>query len=204
MTNIIDLQYIGNIYWFNKLVNLKHVIFLSSEPYRKMSFRNRAVVAGSNGTINLSVPLQSGRNQKSGYGEIKISYSQAWQANQWQTIISCYSKSPFFEYYRHDLQPFFTQKTEFLFAHNLTILDWLIKIMKLPVTYEVAVLEDIISGKLNDLRDDILPKNYQNIKGFPVYPQVFQDRIGFIPNLSILDLLFNTGPQAADILNHIP
>ena len=204
MNNIIDLQYVGNIYWFNKLVNLKHVIFLSSEPYRKMSFRNRAVVAGSNGTINLSVPLQSGRNQKSGYGEIKISYSQAWQANQWQTIISCYSKSPFFEYYRHGLQPFFTQKTEFLFAHNLTILDWLIKIMKLPVTYEVAVPEDIISGKLNDLRDDILPKNYQNIKGFPVYPQVFQDRIGFIPNLSILDLLFNTGPQAADILNHIP
>ena len=201
--NIIDLQYFGNIYWFSKLIKLKHITFPLYESYKKMSFRNRSVVASSNGTVNLSVPLESGRNQKSRYGEIKILYSQNWQTNHWQTILSCYNKSPFFEYYRDGLKPFFTQNTEFLFVHNLSILDWLIKTMKLPVTYNVAMEETIITEEVNDFRDYYLPKNYQNINDFPVYPQVFQDRIGFIPNLSILDLLFNTGPQATDILGRI-
>lgn len=200
MCKIIDLQYIGNVYWFNKLIKSENIVFSSSERYRKMSFRNRAIVAGSNGTINLSVPIESGRNQKLAFSEIKISYNQPWQAMHWNTITSCYGRAPFFEYYQHGLRNFFENRTEFLFQYNLNILDWLIKTMKLPINYHLLKDKEDISG-FEDCRDICLPKNYRDFQPCPEYPQVFGDRIGFINNLSVLDLLFNAGPEAGNILS---
>lgn len=181
------------------MVKCKHVYFLPSEGFRKMSFRNRTIVSGSNGTINLSVPVEKGRNQKSAFGDIKISYSTPWQAMHWNTLTSCYGKSPFFEFYKYGLRNLFEEKSQWLFTHNLGILNWLIKTMKLPVTIQVLENGDI--NGFTDVRDICLPKNYLHFQPCPAYPQVFEDRVGFIPNLSILDLLFNTGPEAGNILN---
>src|SRR5690349_3041544 len=100
----------------------KHIVLLSWEGYRKMSFRNRYVVLGSSGLIHLSTPLMKGRNQNVPFKEVRISYMEKWQSIHWRTLTSCYNKSPWFDHYRDDVEKFFTVKREFLFDLNLEIL----------------------------------------------------------------------------------
>lgn len=171
---------------------------MSCEDYRKMSFRNRFVVAGSNGIIPLSVPLVMGRNQKLPFKNVRISYQQNWQLMHWRTLTSCYNRSPFFEYYKNDVEAFFAKQWVFLFDWNLAILNWLQKILNFPA--EIIVSEQIPEDT-EDLREKWLPKNFQKGDLEIRYPQVFESKIGFQKNLSILDLLFNMGPHAANVLN---
>jgi hypothetical protein len=185
--------------WINFLFLKKHIILLSSEGYKKMSFRNRYVVAGSNGVVNLSVPLVNGRNQRVSFNEVKISNSEKWQLTHWRTITSCYNRSPYFEYYKDGLEKFFINRWEFLFEWNLSVLGWLREVLKFPA--ELIVLDRFPEGA-EDLRDRWLPKNFQQDPVIIKYPQIFEDRTGFQNNLSILDMLFNVGPQAADLFMH--
>jgi len=204
-THLIELQYFGCVNYINCLFKNTNVGIFSSEGYQKMSFRNRCIVAGSNGLVNLSVPLQNGRGQKAAMKAVRISYKDAWQTQHWRTLTSCYSKSAFFEFYRDGVERFFLEKPVFLFDLNLAILDWLKRVLKFPAVVKVIDNPADIKGEaVVDLRDTWLPKNFQD--GFwgggekaPIlkYFQVFENRIGFQPNLSILDLLFNEGPNAA-------
>src|SRR5215216_1327217 len=97
---IIENQSFPIITWTKYLFCKKHIILFSWESYPKMTFRNRFVVAGSNGLIHLSIPLVNGRSQKIPFKDVRISYREKWQLNHWRTITSCYNKSPYFEYYR--------------------------------------------------------------------------------------------------------
>lgn len=201
---IIDNQYIPNINWYNYSFKSKYILLCEYESFEKMSFRNRSVVAGSNGLINLSVPLQHGRDQKIKYRDVRISYNQNWQLSHWRTIASCYSKAPFFHFYSHELQSFFQKRYEFLFEFNLSLLHWLSKVLVHPAEIKlIGTMADVdkFPGAI-DLRDQWLPKNFQIGDKQIRYAQVFEDRIGFQPNLSILDLLFNTGPMAKEILQN--
>ena len=194
---IVENQSFPLINWIKYPFEKKHIILLASEGFRKMSFRNRFIVAGSNGLIPLSVPLVLGRNQKLSFKDVRISYQQNWQLIHWRTLTSCYNKSPFFEYYKDELETFFTEQWEFLFDWNLAILNWLKKVLNFPA--EIIVSEQMPKDA-EDLRDKWLPKNFQNDSFEIVYPQVFENRIGFQKNLSILDLLFNIDMHAANIL----
>lgn len=201
---IIDNQYFPNINWYNYSFKSKYILLCEYENFKKMSFRNRSVVAGSNGLINLSIPLQRGRDQKLAYRDVRINYGQNWQLNHWRTIASCYSKAPFFHFYSHELQSFFQKRHEFLFEFNLSILHWLNSVLRHPAEIKVIGAMDHVdqfSGSI-DLRDNWLPKNFQAGDNQIRYAQVFEDRIGFQPNLSVLDLLFNTGPMATQILQN--
>ena len=195
---IIENQSFPIINWINFLFSKKHITLLSSEEYKKMSFRNRYIITGSNGIINLSVPLLNGRNQRVPFNEVKIANNERWQLTHWRTITSCYSRSPYFEYYRDALEKFFTNRWEFLFDWNLAVLEWLKEILKFPA--EIIVADKFPGGQ--DLRDRWLPKNFQKDPLVFRYPQIFEDRTGFQNNLSILDMLFNIGPQAADLFMH--
>ena len=198
-STIIDNQSFPVINWINFLFFEKHIILLSSEEYKKMSFRNRYVVTGSNGVINLSVPLANGRNQRVPFREVKIANSERWQLTHWRTITSCYNRSPYFEYYRDGLEKFFINRWEFLFDWNLSVLEWLKEILKFPAE---LIVSDKFPGGAEDLRDKWLPKNFQKDTVVIKYPQMFEDRTGFQNNLSILDMLFNVGPKAADLFMH--
>jgi len=202
---IIDNQYFANINCINALFKSTHINIFSFEAYRKMSFRNRCVVAGSNGLINLSVPVQSGRDQKSVFKDVRISYTDGWQKQQWVTLISCYNKSAFFEFYRDGLEKFFQKKEVFLFDLDLAVLHWLQKVLGFKAEIKVwesgPEIEEL--AQMTDLRDRWLPKNFQRpeLQNFTSrYFQVFENRLGFQPNLSVLDLLFNEGPNAATLL----
>ena len=206
---VIDLQYFACVNYINNLFKNTHVEIFASGSYKKMSFRNRCIVAGSNGLVGLSVPLENGRDQKALFKDVRISYRDAWQTQHWRTLTSCYNKSAFFEHYRDGVEQFFLKKEPFLFDLNLQILAWLKTVLKFPAEIQVldGPVEVDLQENVTDLRDKWLPKNFQDDfstggeSPTPLkYFQVFESRIGFQPNLSILDLLFNEGPNAATLL----
>ena len=198
---IIDCQYFGSINYINTLFKFSNIIIEQYESYQKMSFRNRCMIAGSNGVINLSVPLENGRSQKGLMKDVKISHSTNWRVQHWRSIESAYSRSPYFEFYRDGIWELLEKAEIFLLDLNLKILDWLKKLLKLQAT--ISLTDDyrkIYSNDIIDMRNHFLPKNLQiHHLGFH-YTQVFEDRNGFIPNLSILDLLFCCGPDANSLL----
>lgn len=205
---IIENQYFPLVNWINILYHLKHVKIDLCETYRKMSFRNRCVVAGSNGLVHLSVPLQKGRSQHQPMKDVKISYSTGWQLQHWRTIESCYGRSPFFEYYRDWLETFYGKQPVFLADMNMEILEWVCKQIGLEKSWEVIDREETdesLNREAVDLRGYLMPKNFQSPSKCPqpvVYTQVFEDRIGFQSNLSVLDLLCCMGPQARTLLQN--
>ena len=200
----IENQYFPIVNWFKYSFGKKYIVLPSCEMYQKMSFRNRTVICGSNGLIHLSVPIEKGRNQKLPFKEVKISYRENWQLNHWRSIVSCYGKSPFFSFYEYELQKFFTGKQVFLFDLNLEIVEWLKGVLKMPA--EIVVDDGGLTArgdtKCDNMTNRWLPKNFQEGENEIKYVQVFEDRIGFQPNLSILDLLFNTGVEAGALLKN--
>lgn len=198
---IIEYQYFGCINYINTLFQFSNIEFEACESFQKMSFRNRMVVAGSNGLVHLSVPLEKGRDQKQLIRDIRISYSLPWQQQHWRTIESCYNRSPFYEFYRNDLEGLYSRKPVFLIDLNREIRDWLWKVLKIPATFaETSEFKHQLPDGTTDLRNRWLPKNFQDPFPSITYQQVFEDRIGFQSNLSMLDLLFCAGPSSHSLL----
>ncbi len=200
---LIDNQYFGTINYIKILFQYSNIEIEQYESYQKMSFRNRCMVAGSNGVVNLSVPLEKGRGQKLLMKDVRISHSANWQIQHWRTIESCYSRSPFFEFYRDAVWRLLEKKETFLLDLNLEILDWLKTVLKYKGA--ITLTRDYLKTyppEITDLRNTLVPKNYAEQANGIRYTQVFDDRIGFMPNLSILDLLFCCGPAAVSLLKN--
>ncbi len=198
---IVDSQYFGSSNYIKILFQFSNIKIEQYESYQKMSFRNRCMVAGSNGVVNLSVPLEKGRGQKELMKDVRISHSANWQVQHWRTIESCYSRSPFFEFYRDAVWGLLEKKETYLLDLNMRILAWLQTILKYPGDISLTDgFHKTHPAGITDLRNTMLPKNSQRAANHIRYTQVFEDRIGFIPNLSILDLLFCCGPKTVSIL----
>ena len=197
---VIENQYFGCVNWIYDLFQFSHVKIEQCEYYQKMSFRNRCVVFGANGLVQLSVPLQDGRNQRKPLKEVLINNQEHWQKMHWRTLCSCYGKAPFFEYYQPWLQDFYQKRFDGLWEMNLYILDWLKKVLAIPSeigfteSYEKTYPSSVI-----DHRSLWLPKNFQDSEKVIRYQQVFEDKRGFQKNLSVLDILMCEGPDAKRI-----
>lgn len=199
---IIDNQYFGCLNYYSNLIKQTNIKIEQFENWEKRSFRNRCVVAGSNGLIHLTVPIEKGRDQKGLYKDIRINNRENWQQQHWRTLFSCYGKSPFFEYYRFWLEDFFTkQKFEFLFDMNLEAMKWVLKILKSDSLLQLTdVYRQNTDLSFVDYRNKWKPKNFQQGKSNVEYFQLFSEKMGFQSNLSILDLLFCEGPNSIHIL----
>lgn len=198
---IIDNQYFGNINYYKILVQFSNIEIEQYETYQKMSFRNRCMVAGSNGVVGLSVPLEKGRGQRELMKDVRISYADNWQVQHWRTIESCYSRAPFFEFYRDGVWQLLQQKETYLLDLNMATLHWLKKVLKMPGDISLTgSYRKTYPEHVTDRRNTLFPKNYQQVDTGPRYTQVFEDRIGFQPNLCILDLLFCCGLQTRGML----
>lgn len=198
---IIESQYFGQVNWYKLLFEISNIEIAQYEAYPKTSFRNRTIISGSNGLIVLSVPLQKGRIQKSQTRDVKISYDQDWQEQHWRSIVSCYGKSPFFEYYQDSLKTLFQKKQEYLLDLNWVTQEWALKQLKSKLIPPFALAQEIdFKQTETDFRDKFKPNNFQMVQNQVNYPQVFEDRIGFQPNLSILDLLSCMGPASKTLL----
>ena len=199
---IIEPQYFPPISVLRELVNHKEIGFALDDKYRKMSFRNRCLVTGANGIISLSIPIKGGREVNQLMRDVEIDNMQEWQTQHWRTIRSVYARSPWFEYYAPQLEMFYLNKYDFLFKWNLDLLNWVIKVLKLDIKIKQIELGSILDSDKNII-DKVLPKNYsqQFEKFVPKYQQVFQEKTGFIQNMSILDLIFCEGANGVNYLN---
>ena len=201
---VLSSVYAGNIDYYSSLITSKSAIIDIHEFFRKQSYRNRCVIAGANGPLNLIVPIQRGSG-KTKVKDIKIDHSQNWKKIHWKSLESAYRTSPYFEYYEHLFYPVYNEdKLKFLVDLN----DKMAEIILSCLQFEKIVhksnhyLSTVIG--LSDYRQKIHPK--QPSLDFSIgvkYIQVFEDKLGFFPNLSVLDLVFNEGPNAIVLLKGI-
>lgn len=196
-TYIIENQYFPVIDWFKLSTRSSDINIEQYETFQKMSFRNRCMILGSNGVINLTVPIENGRESRAMIRDIKVDNSQPWQKQHWRSILSSYSRSPFFEHYSEGVNKLLQKQHIFLFDLNWEIIEWLQKVLKLKANFEFTgdYVREYDQDKFVDRRNFWLPKNYNRAaEGWtPKYTQVFEEKFGFYTNLSILDLLFCRG-----------
>ncbi|MGL4596128.1 MAG: WbqC family protein [Bacteroidia bacterium] len=170
------------------------------EHYIKQTYRNRFVIATANGMQTLSIPVEQ-YEPHTATGKIKISYSEPWQRNHWRSITSAYKRSPFFEFYENAFHPFFeTQRFEYLHEFNTATTKEICRLLKLEVPRET---EAYVPLEQNDLRELISPRKEIGVDVLfrPMrYAQVFEERHGFLPNLSVFDLICCVGPSAVAVL----
>lgn len=202
MSLIIENQCFPCIDYMKKLIVNTHVKIELCESFQKMSFRNRFIISGPNGLQSLTIPIKGGREQKTAIKDVLIDNSTNLKLKHWKSLLSIYSKAPFFEFYEVELRELLFSEEEFLFQFNIKILNWLCNSLK--ISSIIQFTEDFIVEYKNDVdcRNHFLPRSFQlNSENWkPRYAQVFEDRIGFQPNLSIIDLLFSEGPNSINLL----
>jgi len=182
-----------NIAHFWAIVNSDSVYFEVCDNYQKQSFRNRAEIYGANGKLALTVPVSYSQKNRQLYKDVRIANEEKWQIQHLKSLQSAYSMSPFFEYYIDDLMPLFETHFDYILDFNLKCFDILSDSLQLNLSPKhTSVFEKDTTDK-TDFRT-LVKRNFK-VESFQPYTQVFTEKHGFIPNLSILDLLFNEGPN---------
>lgn len=196
---LLSSTYFGPIQWYQKLHRMPCIIE-QHDHFVKQTYRNRCVIATANGTQTLTVPIERYDGTKCPMRDIRISDHGNWRHLHWNALVSAYGETPFFEFYADDLRPFFEKHHTFLFDLNLDIMHTMCQL--LDVRPQVTLSEQYIvlpseDDAVVDFREAIRPKHPLPDADFNPTPyyQVRAQRHGFLPNLSILDLLFNEGPE---------
>ena len=218
-TALLQTTYFGPIQWYQKLYRYDHCLIEQYDSFQKQTYRNRCVIATANGLQALTVPIENEkgemRNEKCLLRDVRISDHNQWRRVHWNALQSAYSESPFFEYYADDLHPFFEKHYEFLLDFNEAIRQKICELIDIhphvvhssqfivhnyepqpaqnnyelcTMNYElIADFREVINAKHPLADADFQPQRYW---------QVFEGKHGFQANLSILDLLFNMGPES--------
>ncbi|MGX5820551.1 WbqC family protein [Chitinophaga lutea] len=199
---LVESQYFPSISCYKTSIEAKILEIERYEHYQKVSFRNRCYIAGPNGMILLSVPLTKGKNQRTIMKDVRISDAEKWQSLHWKTLTSAYRRSPWFEYFEEELAGLYERPFQFLIDWNMACLEFVNG--ALGVSPEIRMTEAFRKSyadmpEVTDLRDHWTP-GAEPPADAPVYTQVFGERTGFLPNLSILDLLCCEGKRATELL----
>jgi hypothetical protein len=201
---LLSTAYFAPVRYFSKLTSYPEIYIEQHENFIKQTYRNRTVIMGANGLVSLIVPVVKGREQKIKIKDLRIAYDEEWQRTHWRTIFSAYNSSPFFEYYADDLEPFFKKKIKFLFDLNQQITETLLEILEIEIDFKLTEDFEQIPENCLNFREKINPKAHRSPADpnflVQTYTQVFSEKLGFIPDVSILDLLFNEGPSAHQVL----
>ncbi len=199
---LLSTTYFGPVQWYQKLYRYDRVFIERYDTFRKQTYRNRCVIATTNGAQALTVPVERADGAQQ-VRDIRISDHGNWRHIHWHALLSAYSESPFFDYYADDIRPFFERKWEFLYDYNMEICQKMCEL--LDITPHIGPTEQYVHAKelpcqdceMTDFRDAIDPKHPLEDRDFTPknYYQVYTVKHGFMPNLSVLDLLFNMGPE---------
>lgn len=203
---LLSTAYFPNIQFFSKIENYEDIVIEKHENYVKKTYRNRCEILGANGKLSLTVPITKEIGTKINIDKVKIDYSEDWQKNHLKAIESAYGLSPFYEFYIDEIKEIFSNNFDYLFELNNHIINTVTEIVGInsKITFS-KTFTDIIEGNGNDFRFSIHPKtkmqktdpNFITLK----YTQTFADRFDFISNLSILDVIFNLGPESLEYLH---
>jgi WbqC-like protein family len=183
-----------SIVWWAHILDADLVALDTTEPFQKMSLLNRYRISGADTSINLTVPVAGGRDQHNPLHSLRIFNQHQWQKQHWRTLVSVYNRSPYFTYYAPYLEELYTTSFERLEDFNLCTVRWIARQMKVPADDKLTTDISLFPANAADIRS--LKKRRDTGEGaFPHYYQVFEERTGFLTNLSILDLLFSEGPD---------
>jgi len=197
-------QFFAPLAVISELVNADKLLIESNENYQKRSFRNRCLIDSAQGTLALSVPLSKGKNEKMPIRDVKINYDYDWQRHHLQSIKSSYGNAPYFEHLVDDINRIYATKHEYLFDLNYVIWQWVIAFVELDIdiTTTNQYRREIPDPMVIDARNKIKTTNYKTMSyQYKPYVQVFAEHHPFIPNLSILDLMFCTGKASLTYLS---
>lgn len=195
-----ELPFFGSIQFYRLIASATVVQLEAKEHYQKGGYRNRCLLAGPNGLLRLSIPLQKGKHQSLPIQEVKLAYTENWPLNSWRSIQTAYGNAPFFIHYADDIREVLLAGHERLWDLNIAALRTSFRLLRWkaqPQVTETTIYQHKTEGAA-DWRNLITPKMPHD--DTPSYPQVFTEKHGFIPDLSILDLLFCLGPAASDYL----
>lgn len=204
-STLFSTTYLGPIQFYAHLFNANKVFIEKHCNYIKQTYRNRCIISAANGPLSLAVPVDKQNKAKCPTRDIRISYDTPWQKLHWRSIVSAYNSSPYFEYYQDDFRPFYENKFDYLFDFNFELM----KIVMDAIGYkpQIHFTNEYIPQSTNDykdLRDVIHPKKkaylldpeFKSIH----YRQLFEQKFGFTENISIIDLIFNKGPESLLVL----
>ena len=204
-TIYLSSAYLAPVEYYSKLKAYDKIYIEQHDHYVKQTYRNRCNIAGPEGVLSLSVPIIRPDTPKCAMKDIRISDHGNWRHLHWNAIESAYNNTPFFEYYKDDLRPFYENKYTFLADFNEELRCKICELMDISpvVEHTTSYHTDFLPDEA-DYREVIHPKkDYTEVdKDFlpKPYYQVFESRHGFLPNLSIIDLLFNMGPESVLVL----
>ena len=200
---LLSSTYFGPVQWYQKLNRAVSCVIDASENFQKQTYRNRCIIASPSGPLALTVPVEhNGSATSTPMADLRISDHGNWRHIHQKALESAYGESAFYDYYVDDIAQFYTQRWERLFDFNLDITRLMCRLLDIHPTLQVTTdfirPDEAPSMGYIDLRNAITPKHPQPDNDFnPVpYYQVYQQSNGFLPNLSILDLLFNMGPES--------
>lgn len=209
---LLSSTYFGPVQWYQKLFRYDRVRVEACDSFMKQTYRNRCVIVTTAGTQVLTVPVERGAETVAPGGDsaagktlmrdVRISDHGNWRHLHWNALASAYGESPFFEFYADDIRPFFERRWTFLYDFNMEICAKMCELAgiepDISATSEYLPAGDEALAGTDDLRDVIRPKHPQEDSSFVPrrYYQVYERKHGFLPNLSILDLLFNMGNES--------
>lgn len=192
-------SYFMDVVTLASIYKASSVVIDTNDSYVKQTYRNRCIIAGANGTLSLNIPIiHQGKGSSVAYAGIEIDHSQSWATNHLKSIGSAYRSSPYFEYYEDDLKALYAGIPLHLSDWNLNTMNWICHLLHIDTDWNQATAYTespeatyLITAK-KDYRETL-----------PPYMQVFQEKQGFTPHLSALDLLFNLGPSTRDYLKQL-
>lgn len=207
MTALLSSTYFGPVQWYQKLSRYDKILIEQHDSFIKQTFRNRCVIATPNGPLSLTVPAKPVAKAMDGAlspveRQPQISDHGNWRHVHWNALKSAYGESPFFEYYADDIKPFFESRWESLYAFNADICRKMCELLDIEpditFTDHYMTTEEVKDLGIDDYRDVIRPKHPMPDSDFVPrrYYQVYEQRHGFLPNMSVLDLLFNMGNES--------
>lgn len=204
-TAYLSSAYLAPVEYYTKLLAYDRVFVEQHDHYQKQTYRNRCTIAAPDGELALSIPTVKPDSPKCPLRDIRISDHGNWRHLHWHAIESAYNHTPFFEYYKDDFRPFYEKRYEFLADFNEELCHLVCSLIDLhPLLERTSAYRTAFAPDEADFRDRIHPKREfarEDPEFFPQpYYQVFQERLGFLPNLSIIDLLFNMGPESLLVL----
>lgn len=200
MELLIHPTYFPSIATFAMLVQ-HEVVWEAHDNFQKQTYRNRCYICTDKGKHMLNIPIQhvGGEEGRQKYVDVRMDNSYGWKKIHWRTLETAYRTSPFFEFYEDDIKPLFEGKEESLFDFNMKTIEIIGGCLGIEIPKEKTTTYELQPSEVRDLRFLVNAKNEKDF-GLELYPQVFEERHGFIANLSILDLLFNEGTQTLDYL----
>jgi len=194
MRDLLPIFYLGPVEYYAVILQSEEIFIETKEHFIKQSFRNRCKIMGANGNQILTIPKERKSSDKTLISDISISNKDKWQKSHWQSIVSAYNSSPFFEYYKDELLPFYNTKHNTLFDFNLKLTKTILGFLQIEKEFNFTSNFQKEFNGLDFRSSKFIFKNQEE------YQQVFSENQSFSPNLSILDVLFNLGPETTSYL----